>query len=180
MSGFCRQVRVRNAGFTLVEMIVAVAVFAIVATVALPAIDNFMANGRMSNSVNQLVAELVYAKSEAVKRSATVTLCASGDQATCSGGWGDGSLAFLDVDADGVVEAADGDEILRRSQGSDPGLTLTATRRAVTFNPRGTTFQTMSVTFCSSNASVDGRAIILNQVGRHRLEVPLQSPRTCA
>lgn len=76
----------------------------VLATMALPATEQFIERNQQTNFTNQLVSSLYLARSEAAKRGFPVTLCASSDQQTCdveaknySKGW----LVFVDYDNNG-------------------------------------------------------------------------------
>ena len=79
------------AGFTLVELMVTVAVLSIVMLVAVPSFNSLVQGNRLTGQVNQFVAALNLAKAEAVKRNQAVLFCHSADELSCSeppsGGW---------------------------------------------------------------------------------------------
>jgi type IV fimbrial biogenesis protein FimT len=84
-----------NAGFSLLELMVTIAVAGVLAAIAVPSLTTFIQNSRQTSEANSLVMALDYARSEAVKEDANVEVCASTDGATCSGnanpgGWGTG------------------------------------------------------------------------------------------
>lgn len=67
-------------GFTLVELMVVVALAAVVLTLAAPSFSSFFAKKRVEGVLSELVTDLQYARSEAVARNAPVrvtfgTLC---------------------------------------------------------------------------------------------------------
>ncbi|MET0382417.1 MAG: GspH/FimT family pseudopilin [Burkholderiaceae bacterium] len=55
-------------GFTLIEVMVAIAIAALLVVQGLPAYANYMANSRLREGANVVVAGLVFARSEAIKR----------------------------------------------------------------------------------------------------------------
>jgi type IV fimbrial biogenesis protein FimT len=98
-------------GFTLLELMIAVAVVGIVAAIGYPGMTAIISNGRLGGAANEMVATLQLARLEAVRLNRTVTVCRSVDGASCSAGavW-NGWITIADVDRDGAV-----DDILRAS-----------------------------------------------------------------
>lgn len=107
----------KQTGFTLVELIVAMAVVAIMSMFAAPAMRAFIQNSKAVTQTNQLVTALNYSRSEAVKRRTRVVICAlNSSQNACSTSsvpWdSNGWMVFADRDSDGVYDAGDGDSDL--------------------------------------------------------------------
>ncbi|MDX1678496.1 GspH/FimT family pseudopilin [Arsukibacterium sp.] len=73
-----------HSGFTLVELMVTIAVVAIVATIAVPSFNGLVQGNRLSGATNQLVSAFHLARSEAIKRSQNVSLCATSDGINCT------------------------------------------------------------------------------------------------
>lgn len=67
-------VRARRAGFTLIETMVVLALLAILASLAGPAMSRFVASQRVKSSASSLHLALVKARSEAIKRNGTVSV----------------------------------------------------------------------------------------------------------
>jgi type IV fimbrial biogenesis protein FimT len=112
------------AGFTLVEILVVIAVAAVLIAIAMPGMSSFIRNQRAASAAGSLVASLSLARSEAIKEDAAaagVTVCASSNGASCdpAGVWANGWIvlppAVLGVIPLQVVGAL------------PAGLTLTAT-----------------------------------------------------
>lgn len=78
----------RVRGFTLVELMVTLMVLAILLGIAVPSFRDAALSSRLSGYANDLVASVQVARSEAIKRNLTVTLCASVDGSTCAAGVG--------------------------------------------------------------------------------------------
>ena len=161
----------KHTGFTLIELMVVLAIAAILATLAVPSFRSTIQNNRVATQANELVSTLQLARGEAVKRGLWVTVCISTDQATCTGtNWASGWIAFVDVNSTGNVDA--GDTLLKVSGVLDGGSTLTsngftnATR--VQYQPSGFssgsagTF-TLSIPGCTGN---EVRAINVASTGR--------------
>lgn len=89
-SQHCR--KSREAGFSLVELMVTVTVLALLMGIGIPTFRDVSLGSRLSAAANDLLASIQLARSEAIKRNLTVTVCASSDGATCaaSGGWQQG------------------------------------------------------------------------------------------
>jgi len=73
----------RHAGFTLIEVVVFVAVLAILMSVAVPSFVSTIAGNRASSYANDFVSSLNYARGEAVARRAAVTMCTSANGTSC-------------------------------------------------------------------------------------------------
>ena len=103
------------SGFTLIELLVVMFIASILLAMGVPAFNQFMATNRMAAAVNDFVASIHVARSEAVKRGAMVTLCTSSnwDAAAPDCTYGspatEGWLVFIDTDGDIVV---DGDDLI--------------------------------------------------------------------
>lgn len=102
--------RTRQAGVTLLELLVAVAVVAVLLGIAVPTFTSTVNNNRLTAHANELIAGLQSARMEAIRRNTRVVLCRSDDGATCdagAGGWG-GWIAFVDANRDFAPDAAAG------------------------------------------------------------------------
>ncbi|MGB5396019.1 MAG: GspH/FimT family pseudopilin [Gammaproteobacteria bacterium] len=97
-----------SQGYTLMEMMVVIAVLGILLTVGLPQLNAFMHSNRMVANNNDLASALKIARSEAIREGARATICQSSNPtatppgcSTVLGGWKEGWIVF--IDSDGVV-----------------------------------------------------------------------------
>lgn len=108
--------RHRGAGFTAIELMVVVAIVAILAALAMPSFRDVVDRYRVRQATEDLSALLYQARAEAIKRGGRITVrkANSGDCSTGSAGdWSCGWFVFVDADEDGVLDA--GEEELQRS-----------------------------------------------------------------
>lgn len=71
-------------GFTLVELMITVAVIGILAVVAVPAMTDMINNSRLRGQSEEVTAALQLARSEALRRNQRITACASASGTSCA------------------------------------------------------------------------------------------------
>ncbi len=101
-------------GFTLIELIVAMAMVGILVAIAVPSFASLVNGNRLTASVNELAAGIQSARMEAIRRNSRVVLCRSDDGSTCNGGAGSwkGWISFVDANSDNAPDGGAG-SILR-------------------------------------------------------------------
>jgi type IV fimbrial biogenesis protein FimT len=83
-------------GFTMVELLTAIAVLAVLLALAVPNFNDASLSARLNGFANSLVASAQVARSEAIKRNTNITLCRSANGTSCagSGGWQQGWIVL--------------------------------------------------------------------------------------
>jgi type IV fimbrial biogenesis protein FimT len=104
----------KHSGFTILELMITLAIVAIVTSLAIPSLSQFIKNDRLVTQINTLVSHLAYARSEAVTRNQQVVICARGSDTSCGSDWKEGWLLFVD-DGNGSLDIGT-DTILRVQQ----------------------------------------------------------------
>lgn len=129
-------VRSGAAGFTLVELMIALAVLAILMMIAAPSFEMVRNSSRLAAQANELVSAIQLARSEAVRRGQRVVMCRSENGNACAGAGGNwaGWLVFADANGNGSVDA--GEELLRVGDVRAP-VTVAATDGSIVFRPDG-------------------------------------------
>jgi type IV fimbrial biogenesis protein FimT len=135
-------------GFTLIELMTGIAVLGILLALAVPGFREFTRNNRVTAAQNDLVTAMSFARSEALKRTVPVSICASTDSATCSNdtNWATGWIVY--TDASGVAGAVDGaDQVLDVVPGTNGDMNVVSTGTFVQYQPTGTVLPAAATTF---------------------------------
>lgn len=162
-------------GFTLMELIVTMAIAAIVVTLGVPSFQEMLRNNRLATQTNEFLAALNLARSEAIKRGVRVSLCKSADGASCtsSGGYQQGWIVFADPNDNATVDP--GEMVLRIYTALPAGMLLTGNSTVqsyVSYVASGVSrlttggFQAGTLTLC---ATPKARSIVINSMGRARV-----------
>jgi type IV fimbrial biogenesis protein FimT len=168
-------------GFTIIELMITIAIAALLLTLGVPALQDMVRNNRLVSQTNNLVGDIQLARGEAIKRNTQVAMCRSNDldaTPTCGGStqdWTTGWLVFADANGNGTYESA-GDTLLRvgYQSGNDATIFSNATADTnVRFAPDGTlnlgAVARFAVCDGRSNAASFGRQIDIGLMGRPTL-----------
>ncbi len=168
-------------GFTLIELMIGVAVLALLAAVATPALTALLQRHRALAAEHTLISHLHLARMTAVTRRKPAVLCPSLDGRHCSGAndWSIGWLLF--VDNDGGRKPRSHEDIVRGDPqpiSSKLKLTSTRGRSHIRYLPDGRSSGTnLTVSICSPDGEMLAQ-VIVNNAGRVRSQRPRTS-RTC-
>jgi type IV fimbrial biogenesis protein FimT len=123
-----RTSRADIAAFTLVELLVALAIAGFLALLAVPAFQDWLAAYQLANHAKHLAETMTRARTEAIRRGHRVSLCKSPGHMQCvdQGGWDRGFVVFVDANHDGVIDA--GDSVLEIAGAAPRGITVSANR----------------------------------------------------
>lgn len=155
-------------GFTLVELMITVAIAAILAAVAAPSFRDFVYESRLRSKAGELVSDLNFARLEAVKRNARVLVCAktaAGNACSATTDWQNGWVVCYDADSDDVCDqtASTDPNPLKAVSLPDRALRLTSTTAVIRFNPVGTSNGSAALTL--SGAWTDSTTRTANVAG---------------
>ncbi|MCF6202979.1 MAG: GspH/FimT family pseudopilin [Methylococcaceae bacterium] len=156
-----------NLGFTLLELMVTIAIAGILTVVAVPNFSQTIRNSRLTTNINRLVASLNYARSEAIKRNHAVSIRKNDTY------WESGWIIFADINGNGVQNA--GDTLLREYEPMPNNFTLRATGiNRVTYRASGISGNS-SFVLCDNGDGNNipepntSKLMIINTIGRVRM-----------
>jgi len=161
----CKNLRIlkRQSGVTLVELMITLAVAAILMSMALPSFQGAIIRSRLNTSTNEFLAAINFARSEAVKLGRTVKLCKSQDSASCSTdddvNWEAGWIALADSNGDGSI---DSDDTSLRSWSALPDtytLRSVALPDEIEYNAQGAAKTTGTFAICHDSDEAGAKVI---------------------
>lgn len=164
-------VKTRMTGFTIAEVLITLAVLGVTISLGLPSFSIFLESNQLRSNTDDMYSSLFMARSEAVTRNTTVSLCkinlSSADSCNNSENWQSGWIAFVDLNADGVRD--NGETILDTYTGMSANSSVSSTNFAnfISFQPSGYTNSSGTINICvNSNSAQD---IFINATGRSRI-----------
>jgi len=148
-------------GFTLVELVVTIAVAAIALAIAVPSFSGLIESSKERAARDLLVSSINAAKEQAQSQRVNVYICASDDGSTCSNNWASDWLVYEDNDSSSTLNA---DDIIISSLSSKI-LKIQSDTEQVSFSPTGhTTTNTFQI--CSNTDNSIVYQIELSRMGR--------------
>ena len=168
----------KSKGFTLIELMITLAIAAIVMAIGVPAFQDMIRNNRAIAQTNDFISALSFTRSEAIKRGQRVVLCKSSGGATCatSGNWDQGWMIFVDNSGNAAVET--GEEILRVHEALTGGNTLVGNSNVSTYISYASdgvarlitsNFPQNGTVTLSLYSTSKQKKVVINKVGRARI-----------
>lgn len=151
-------------GVTLIELLTVIAIVAILAAVGVPSFRDTINRNRLATQSAEFLSALNFARSEAIKRGHSITLCRSSNGTACatSGTWEGGWLAFADSNGNGAINT--GESVIRVWPALTTDFTLkgsTNVASTIRYDARGMAQNTGHMLLCQGNQINGARAIVI-------------------
>ncbi|MGA0586052.1 GspH/FimT family pseudopilin [Dyella sp. KRB-257] len=174
--------RTRRAGFTLIEQIMAVAILAVLVSIAAPSLGSLVSRNRLQTAQMDYIAGLQHARATAITHGLPVVFCPSRDGQHCEATpvWENGWLLGEDRNGDNQPD--------HRALFTGPAVASplhvrsSAGRYRVRFHPDGSAAGTnLTLTLCLAGKPEQSLSVVVSNAGRIRGDTPSAAQSTaCA
>jgi type IV fimbrial biogenesis protein FimT len=181
-----------NGGFTLAELLVALAVAAILVATAVPSLRAFVQDARLSSAADEFLATIQLARTEAVTRGDAVILCRTAnpgnDQCRDSANkdWTPGWLMYAAPGSSGEIDYTDSADnvLIQRGSPAPAGVTITSDNDGnqwLTFAADGSLRESgpLAYAVCDNRGVAEGRLIVVPMLGRPYLTEDMSAAPNC-
>ena len=164
----------------MIELVITLTLASVIAGLAAPAVINMIRENSVVSVNNQIVADIQYTRSEAIKQNTGVTICSAAagtDACLGSANWSTGWIVFLDANLSGTVDA--GENIVKRqdfnvtTQNNSLTINMVTGNIAGYLSYRGNGYPEVNgaapsgeVRICGDGTSTYSRRILINPTGR--------------
>ncbi len=159
-------------GFTLIELMVILIIVAIVGGAGLPAMYRMTANNRITTQTNELLADINFARSEAIKQGKRIAILCQG--ATCQDpqpSWNGGWAVFEDVNGNGQLDIDQNEPVFRVHDAINNSIQIRFNNNnIIIYGANGRIAGGTAGSFTLRDNDNNGRNIIISPAGRARTE----------
>jgi len=164
-----RYSHLKTDGFTLVELMISIAIAAILMVIALPNFNSFLVDTRVDNEISQLQRLLLTARNTAINAEQSVTICPLNASNLCDTNWHNEISVFIDIDRDKVYEPISDERIIIVKGAIDSNDKLQYGQDSIIYTPTGNISGGVSASpfkYCPKNYDTKSRGITVSSSGR--------------
>lgn len=165
----------KDRGFTLIELMIVIAVVAILLMIAVPAWSHARATAYSSAAKAALAGSVLDAVRHAANAGTEVVVCPSANGAACADtvDWTGGWLAYADIDGDRTHDALETTVRQQRQLAGGVRLRSTNGRKQLVFQPSGgNAGSNVTFTLCDSRGWAEATTLVLSNSGNLRQGKP--------
>jgi type IV fimbrial biogenesis protein FimT len=155
------------SGFTMIELMVTIAIAGILTAVAIPSFNNFITSTRVDSEISELYRLLLTARNTAINTGQNVTVCPLNTSNTCSANW-QGQISVFTNTANNTTYDAVNETLVKVKDGVQTGDLLQYSQSSIIYTPAGRLTNNTSDTFsyCPKNNADMSRGIDVTISGR--------------
>ncbi len=159
------------SGFTLIELMVSIAITSILVSIAMPSLNAYLSQLRVDNEISALHRLLFTARNAAINTQLPVTICPLNEQKQCSIQWQNEIAVFIDLNNNNIYEPLNNETLLRTKSAirSTDRLQYGIGRSRIIYAPTGRTTgwgSNGTFKYCPENYPEQSRAISIATSGR--------------
>ena len=172
----------RQQGLTALELLVTMAIVAILLAAGVPAFKNYGWNLRLKTAMDVLQTDLNLARGRAISHNIQTVICPAINSKDCSGlsDWQDGWIVFTDLNGDRHKQ--DGEPLLKYASAVEfLDISSSRSRSYLRFYPNGTApGSNITILFCDQRGAAHASKIAVSNSGRIRMETgDIESTENC-
>jgi len=162
--------RLQKTGITAFELMVAMAIIAILLATGVPSFKNYTWNLRIRTAMDTLHTDMNLARGRAISHNIQTVICPAADAGDCSGDsqWQDGWIVFTDLNGD--HHRQDGEALLKHAGAIEfVDISSSRSRSYLRFYPNGTApGSNISILFCDQRGADHASKLVVSNTGRIR------------
>lgn len=182
LSYFKMQYKIIILGFSVLELMVCLSILSVIGLFGLYNYQGIIQRAHASTTMHELFYQLHLARSEAIKRNVSITVCPSANQTACmrpalASSWTQGWIGFEDQNENQEREFHEKRLFIHDSiqKGDKLFFKGALTNKTLTFTAEGTISKhASSFLYCPQGIKKYAKAIILNRGGRLRIAGPMK------
>ena len=155
-----------TSGFTMVELLVTIAILGIITAIGIPGLSEFIVKTRVDSQVSEIHRLILTARNTAINTGQNVTICPlSGN--TCGTNWHSEVSVFVDNNNDGDYDA--NDTLVKVKSAIQNGDKLQYAQSSLVYTPSGTLSGGAAATpfnYCPNGHTDKSRGIVVSASGR--------------